>query len=276
MPTTNGTGSRRASSLFSFGSNPMVSGYASSESPATPPKRFEPLSPRARSPGVFDRAHSSGGIQFSLRRRGLVAELVEQVAGRLLELGVLGLAHLASSTPPPGRPAAAWWSARERRRARPPRARGGPSSPAAPRPSPAGARRRARSSASITGSKSISMCSQTRRSVALGVRDHVLVTDLEVVLDLVRVDPRLDDPLAPPPRHLARRHRVLAPLRDPRVLRQAGVAAVADHVDEARLGKRVLDLLHLADVVRRLVAPAALAVLFGVEPVEARAARRWC
>ena len=65
MPTTNGTGSRRASSLFSFESNPMVSGYASSELPATPPKRFEPLSPRARSPGVFDRAHSSGGIQFS-------------------------------------------------------------------------------------------------------------------------------------------------------------------------------------------------------------------
>ena len=45
-----------------------------------------------------------------------------------------------SSTPPPGRPAAAWWSGRERRRARPPRARDGPSSPPAPRPSPAGAR----------------------------------------------------------------------------------------------------------------------------------------
>ena len=50
--------------------------------------------------------------------------------------------------------------------------------------------------------------------------------------------------------------------------REGDVAAVADHVDEARLGQDALNRLGLADVAGRLVAPARLALLLGVEPVE--------
>ena len=117
-----------------------------------------------RAPRAFRPRPLLGRDPVLLRGRGLVAEVVEQVAGGLLELRVLGLAHL----PLPDRDPVGLRRLRGQRvggdpLARP-RARAGPSSPAAPRPSPAAARRRARGSSSITGSKSSSTCSQTRRS----------------------------------------------------------------------------------------------------------------
>ena len=63
---------------------------------------------------------------------------------------------------------------------------------------------------------------------------------------------RLD--VARPPAHLAQR--------------QGDVAAVADQVDEVRLGQRALDPLRLPGVGRGLVAPAGLALLSGIGLVE--------
>jgi len=54
---------------------------------------------------------------------------------------------------------------------------------------------------------------------------------------------------------------------------QHHVAAVADHVDEARLGQGTLDAAHLRRVARRLVSPARLVLLRRVQ-VEEGANRR--
>ncbi len=98
----------------------------------------------------------------------------------------------------------------------------------------------------------------------LGVEDQVLVADLGVVLELRRCVARLLDLPLPSLRHVGRGELADRPVED----RQGHVAPVADHVDEARLRQRPLDLLHLPDVVGRLLAPARLALARRVGLVE--------
>ena len=100
----------------------------------------------------------------------------------------------------------------------------------------------------------------------LGLADEVLVADLEVVVEIGRVQPRRLDPSPPAFGDLADR-RLLAVERA-LGLAQGDVAAIADQVDEARLGQGALDPRHRSHVARRLVAPARLALLLGVEVVE--------
>ena len=104
-----------------------------------------------------------------------------------------------------------------------------------------------------------------RAQRALGVEDQVLVAQLEVVVQLRARALGAADPAPPVPRHPRHRRRVL---ERPLDARHRDVATVTDQVDEARLGQRLLDRLHLVDVVRRLLAPARLALLLGVELVE--------
>ena len=91
----------------------------------------------------------------------------------------------------------------------------------------------------------------------LGVEDQVLVADLDVVVELRRVLARLGDLLLPAAGDVAGGQLAHRAVED----RERDVAAVADHVHEARLGHRPLDQLHLLHVGRRLLAPARLALL---------------
>ncbi len=96
----------------------------------------------------------------------------------------------------------------------------------------------------------------------LGVANELLVLDLDVVVELVAVGARALDLANPALGDGLHGRRVL---EDPLEPGERGVAPVADHVDEARLGDPALDLLHPLDVVRRLVAPARLALALCVE-----------
>ena len=98
----------------------------------------------------------------------------------------------------------------------------------------------------------------------LGLEDQVLVADLDVVAELLRLAAGLADPPLPKTRHPGRVLLLAHPVPD----RQRDVAAVADHVDEVGLGHRALEPAHLANVDRRLVAPARLVVALGVEGEE--------
>ena len=113
------------------------------------------------------------------------------------------------------------------------------------------------------------MNSQTLPKRGLGVGDQVLVADLEVLAEVRAVRAGLFDPL----RHRRAERAAGSGSRWPRsidalVVRERHVAAVADHVDESRLGQDALDPAHRLDVGRRLVAPALLALLLRVELVE--------
>ena len=96
----------------------------------------------------------------------------------------------------------------------------------------------------------------------LRVENQVLVADLEVVAKLLTLGPRVEDPPLPSPRHL--RHRGGIAQR-PAGTRQRDVSSVPDQVNEPRLADHILDLAHVLDVDRRLVAPPRLALALRVE-----------
>ncbi len=106
--------------------------------------------------------------------------------------------------------------------------------------------------------------------LALGLEDEVLELHLDVVAEVGRLGAPAVDAAAP----LLRRR--LDRLRPPALLedRERDVAAVADQVDESRLGQIALDLPHRLHVAGGLVAPAGavLALLVGVQVKKARTA----
>ena len=130
------------------------------------------------------------------RRHGLIPELVEQVAGRLLELGVLRLAHL----PLPDRDSLGVGGLGGERVSVDPLARLTLGTPLA---------RGERPGHLLQALLGPLVVGEHRRVVveldqladaaedALGVLDQVLVPDLEIAVDLGRVIARLQDPLAP-------------------------------------------------------------------------------
>ena len=99
----------------------------------------------------------------------------------------------------------------------------------------------------------------------LWVGHQVLVARLHVVAYPAPVAAGDQDAALPPLCQHADRRRFLD---RPRLAREGRVAPVPDQVDEAGLGQEAVDLEHRLDVVRRLVAPAPLALLLGVELVK--------
>ncbi len=104
----------------------------------------------------------------------------------------------------------------------------------------------------------------------LGVDDEVLEAGLHVVVKVGADPPRALDPAAPAARGVLDRRRLVHAVQ----ARQAHVAAVADQVDEVRLGEQSLDPAHRLHVDGGLVAPARLVVAVGVAAVEGAQRRR--